>query len=410
MEDSLKPCSRSQVPSSLAQLEASSEVTLRGEHCWVLGKADGHEHSVGPAGGSKAQQTGSSQAPSCLLRASYPSYQQESEAQPLRPLFPGRVELLQVGVAAAAAASFWGSQPQMQGRGGTATPAPQPQNNDAETVLLSQSSPQSQPQKPGSLMARPVCPQALCGPAPPRTYPTFAALTLEMWTNGPEVDKTWQGLEVLGDCCPGAAALESELVQDTRPQSPAGPPLEDRALATLRVRLQHRLSISLQVRKPDQSRFHRLIPGPATGGQGLLGPSGAPCGPDPGRYPPSPCPQVLLPLYRLPAGRIEASSPRRRQQLLLQWPVSKGSTQQTTVGAVNLRTEPPGRVPPGRSDAERDCPTVAFSPRHKLQRRVEGCGQDPNRGGGEAKANPTTSAASSTKSLHSSALPGEKWR
>lgn len=76
----------------------------------------------------------------------------------------------------------------------------------------------------------------------------------------------------------------------------------------------------------------------------------------------------------------------------------------------NLRTEPPGRVPPGRSDAERDCPTVAFSPRHKLQRRVEGCGQDPNRGGGEAKANPTTSAASSTKSLHSSALPGEKWR
>lgn len=48
----------SQVPSSLAQLEASSEVTLRGEHCWVLGKADGHEHSVGPAGGSKAQQTG----------------------------------------------------------------------------------------------------------------------------------------------------------------------------------------------------------------------------------------------------------------------------------------------------------------------------------------------------------------
>lgn len=37
--------------------EASSEVTLRG-HCWVLGKADGHEHSVGPAGGSKAQQTG----------------------------------------------------------------------------------------------------------------------------------------------------------------------------------------------------------------------------------------------------------------------------------------------------------------------------------------------------------------
>ncbi|KAI4539917.1 hypothetical protein MG293_010312 [Ovis ammon polii] len=149
-----------------------------------------------------------------------------------------------------------------------------------------------------------------------------------MWTNGPEVDKTWQGLEVLGDCCPGAAALESELVQDTRPQSPAGPPLEDRALATLRVRLQHRLSISLQVRKPDQSRFHRLIPDEP------LGPSGAPCGLDPGRYPPSPCPQVLLPLYRLPAGRIEASSPRRRQQLLLQWPVSKGSTQQTTVGAV----------------------------------------------------------------------------
>ncbi|KAM7236767.1 hypothetical protein CapIbe_012439 [Capra ibex] len=51
---------------------------------------------------------------------------------------------------------------------------------------------------------------------------------------------------VLGDCCPGAAALESELVQDTRPQSPAGPPLEDQALATLCVCLQHRLSISLQ--------------------------------------------------------------------------------------------------------------------------------------------------------------------
>lgn len=64
---------------------------------------------------------------------------------------------------------------------------------------------------------------------------------------------------------------------------------------------------------------------------------------------------------------------------------------------------PPGRVPPGRGDSERDGPTVAFSPRHKLQRRVEGCGQDPNRGGGEAKASPTTSAASSTKSLHSSA-------
>lgn len=82
--------------------------------------------------------------------------------------------------------------------------------------------------------------------------------------------------QVLGDCCPGAAALESELVQDTRPQSPAGPPLEDRALATLRVRLQHRLSISLQVRKPDQSRFHRLIPGPATGGQGVWGPEWRP--------------------------------------------------------------------------------------------------------------------------------------
>ena len=46
--------------------------------------------------------------------------------------------------------------------------------------------------------ARPVCPQGLCGPAPPCTYPTFAALTLEMWTNGPEVDKTRQGLEVRG--------------------------------------------------------------------------------------------------------------------------------------------------------------------------------------------------------------------
>lgn len=46
-----------QVPSSLVQLEASSEVTLCGEHCWVPGKADSHEHSVGPTGGSKTQQT-----------------------------------------------------------------------------------------------------------------------------------------------------------------------------------------------------------------------------------------------------------------------------------------------------------------------------------------------------------------
>lgn len=45
-----------QVPISLVQLEASSEVTLWGEHRWVLGKADGHEHSVGPAGGSRTQQ------------------------------------------------------------------------------------------------------------------------------------------------------------------------------------------------------------------------------------------------------------------------------------------------------------------------------------------------------------------
>lgn len=89
-----------------------------------------------------------------------------------------------------------------------------------------------------------------------------------------------------------------------------------------------------------------------------LGPSGAPCGLGPGRYPPSPCPQVLLPLYRLPAGRIEASSPRRRQQLLLQWPVSKGSTQQTTVGAVvscppstaHSRT-PSWPCPPGHRDS-----------------------------------------------------------
>ena len=66
----------------------------------------------------------------------------------------------------------------------------------------------------------------------------------------------------------------------------------------------------------------------------LLGPSDAPCGLDPGCYLPSPCPQVLLPVDRLPAGSIEASSPRRSQQLFLQWPVSKGSTQQTTVGAV----------------------------------------------------------------------------
>lgn len=27
-----------------------------GEHCWVLGKADGHEHLVGPAGGNRTQQ------------------------------------------------------------------------------------------------------------------------------------------------------------------------------------------------------------------------------------------------------------------------------------------------------------------------------------------------------------------
>lgn len=45
------------VPSSLVQLKASSEVTLCGEHCWAPGKADSHEHSVGPAGGSKTQQT-----------------------------------------------------------------------------------------------------------------------------------------------------------------------------------------------------------------------------------------------------------------------------------------------------------------------------------------------------------------
>lgn len=47
--------------------------------------------------------------------------------------------------------------------------------------------------------------------------------------------------------------------------------MEDRALTTLHVCLQHQLSVSLQVRKPDQSRFHQLIPGPATAGAGGVG-------------------------------------------------------------------------------------------------------------------------------------------
>lgn len=59
------------VPSSLVQLEASSEVTLCGEHCWGPGKADSHEHSVGPAGGNKTQQKVTGQVNKSGVRGSH---------------------------------------------------------------------------------------------------------------------------------------------------------------------------------------------------------------------------------------------------------------------------------------------------------------------------------------------------